>query len=102
MKPILRQAVKSNFSLQSTKFRVADDDLFDASDQHGTLQFYLDRNTRFRLERWVENPAAVPKHLWKEALQLAAKAGHEMLFRLLRKIGPEVLPVSRKRKRSSD
>ena len=99
MKPILRQAVKNNFTLQSANFQVGNDDLFDASDQHGTLQFYLDRNTR--LAQWVENPAAVPKHLWKEALQLATKAGPETLFRLLRKIGPEVLPVSRKRKRSS-
>ena len=63
------------------------------------MKFYLQRN--IRLARWAENPATVPKHLWKEATTLAAKAGAETLFRLLRKIGPEVLPVGgRKRKRS--
>ena len=64
-----------------------------------SLQFFLDRN--IRLAQWVENPATVPKHLWKEATTLAAKAGPETLFRLLRKIGPAVLPIrSRKRKRN--
>jgi len=63
------------------------------------MNFYLQRN--IHLAQWVENPATVPEHLWKEATTLAAKAGPEMLNRLLRKIGPKVLPVgSRKRKRS--
>jgi len=67
-------------------------DPFDASDNDETVKFYLERNIR---------PARVPKHLWKEATTLAAKAGPEVLFWLLRKIGPEVLPVrGRKRKRN--
>ena len=93
----LRQALKNNFTLQSVKYRLFDIP-FDASDDDQTMKFYLQRN--IRLARWVENPATVPKHLWKEATTLATKAGPEMLFRLLRKIGPQVLPVgSRKRKR---
>jgi len=99
MKQTLRQAVKNNFTLQSVKYQDGDDDQFDASDVDQTTEFYLERNTR--LAQWVENPATVPKHLWKKATTLAAKAGPETLFCLLRKIGPEVLPVgSRKRKRS--
>ena len=105
----LRQAVKHNFTLQSVKYQYLDDDddaddaddeaFLDASDVDQTVQCYLERN--IRLARWVEDPATVPKLLWKEATTLAAKAGPETLFRLLRKIGPEVLPVgSRKRKRS--
>ena len=95
----LRQALKNNFTLQSVKCQYGDDDQFDASAEDDTMKFYLERNTR--LAQWVENPATVPKHLWKEATTLAAKAGAETLFRLLRKIGPEVLPVGRrKRKRS--
>ena len=75
------------------------EDPFDASVDDDKLKFYLERNVR--LAQWVENPATVPKDLWKEACTLAAKAGPSMLFRLLRKIGPEVLPVrGRKRKRS--
>ena len=69
----------------------------DASAGDETLKFFLDRNTR--LARCVENPETVPKHLWKEACTLASKAGLTMLFRLLRKVGPEVLPV-RERKRN--
>ena len=99
MKQTLRQALKNNFTLQSVKFQCGDDDQFDASDVDQAMKFFLERNTR--LDQWVENPATVPKHLWKKATTLAAKAGPETLFRLLRKIGPEVLPVgSRKRKRS--
>ena len=90
----LRQAVKNNFTLQSVKYQYGNMDPFEDE----TLKFYLERN--IRLARWVENPATVPKHLWKAATTLAAKAGAETLFRLLRKIGPEVLPVrDRKRKR---
>jgi len=101
--PILRQAVKHNFTLHSVKNRHSHVDaehaFVDASNVDQTMKFYLERHSR--LAQWVENPATVPKHLWKEAATLAAKAGPETLFRLLRKIGPEVLPVgSRKRKRS--
>ena len=68
-------------------------------DEDTTLKFYTVRN--IRLAALVEEPTSVPKHLWKEALLLAAKAGPETVFRLLRKIGPEVLTDgSRKRKRS--
>jgi len=99
MKQTICKAVKKNYFLQSVKYQDDDDDNpVDASDNDETLKFYLGRN--IRLARWVENPATVPKHLWKEACTLAAKAGPTVLFRLLRKIGPEVLPVgSRKRKR---
>ena len=95
----LHRAFKNNFTLQSVKYQYGDAIHFDASAEDPTLRVYLQRN--IRLAKWVENPATVPKHLWKEATTLAAKAGAETLFRLLRKIGPEVLPVgSRKRKRS--
>ena len=102
----LCQAVKNNFTLQSVKYQIADDDaepfidpFVDASEFDETMKFCLERNTR--LAQWVENPATVPKHLWKEAATLATSAGAETLCRLLRKIGPEVLPVGgRKRKRS--
>jgi len=96
----LRQALKNNFTLQSVKYQHDRDiDHFDASAEDDTMKFYLQRN--IRLAKWVEDPATIPKHLWKEAMTLATKAGPEMLFRLLHKIGPEVLPVgSRKRKRS--
>ena len=100
MKQTLHQAVKNNFTLQSVKYQYGDDDQFDASAEDDTMKLYLQRN--IRLAQWVEDPATVPKHLWKEATTLAAKAGPETLFRLLRKIGPEVLPVGgrgRKRKR---
>ena len=98
-KQTICEAVKNNYSLQSVKYQDDDDDNpVDASDNDETLKFYLERN--IRLARWVENPDTVPKHLWKEACTLATKAGPTVLFRLLRKIGPEVLPVSsRKRKR---
>ena len=100
---MLRQAVKNNFTLQSVKYQCGSGQFaapfFDASAEDETLKSYLERNAR--LAQWVENPATVPKHLWKKATTLAAKAGPPMLFRLLRKIGPEVLPIgSRKRKRS--
>ena len=100
MKQTLRQALKNNFTLQSVKYQYGRDyDQFDASAEDDTMKFYLQRNVR--LAQWVENPATVPKHLWKEAATLATKAGPESLFGLLRKIGPEVLPVGgRKRKRS--
>jgi len=94
----LRQALRNNFTLQSVKYRLFDIP-FDASVEDSTMKFYLQRN--IHLARWVENPATAPKHLWKEATTLAAKAGTEMLFRLLQKIGPQVLLVgSCKRKRS--
>ena len=101
MKQTLREAFKDNYSLQSVKYRFGDDDNdpFDSSVDDDKLKFYLERNVR--LAQWVENPATVPKHLWKEAVTLATKAGPETLFRLLRKIAPEVLPVrGRKRKRT--
>ena len=99
MKQALRKVFKDNYSLQSVKYQHGDADSFDASDIDETVKFYLERN--IRLAQWVENPATVPKHLWKEATTLAAKAGPEALFRLLRKIAPEVLPVrGRKRKRN--
>ena len=99
MKQTLHQAVKNNYSLQSVKYQYVYSDPFDPSDEDEILKFYLERN--IRLAQWVENPATVPKHLWKEATTLAAKAGPTMLFRLLRKIGPAVLPIrSRKRKRN--
>jgi len=98
---MLRDAVHNNYTLQSVKHQMVpwlggpegwDDE---------TLQFYVLRN--IRLAQWVENPTSVPKHLWKEATTLAAQAGHTMLFRLLRKIGPAVLPQgSRKRKRQDE
>ena len=98
MKQTLRQAVKNNFTLQSVKYQFGDRNPLDASEDDETLKFYLERN--ICLAQWVENPASVPKHLWKEAATVAAKAGPTMLFRLLRKIGPAVLPIrSRKRKR---
>ena len=90
----VRQALKNNFALQSVKFQYGVDDdapFVDASAEDETLQFYLERN--IRLAQWVEDPATVPNHLWKVAgVPLAAKAGPNTLFRLLRKIGPEVLP----------
>ena len=95
----LRQAVKNNFTLQSVKYRFGSRRHFDASDIE-SLNFYTERNTR--LARCVENPETVPKHLWKEAVALAAKAGPTMLFRLLRKIGPEVLPTGRRQKMRND
>jgi len=102
MQQTLRQAVKNNYTLQSVKYQYYDDDDDDpvvASNRDETLKFYLERN--IRLAQWVENPATVPKYLWKEATTLTAKAGPTMLCLLLRKIGPEVLPVSsRKRKRN--
>ena len=98
IKQRLREAVKQNFTLQSVKYRfrhlgyVVDDD-------QNVVKFYTERNTR--LAQWVENPAiTVPKNLWKEAVSLATKAGPETLYRLLRKIGPQVSPVGRKRKRN--
>ena len=100
-KQTLREAFKDNYSLQSVKYRFGDDDNdpFDSSVDDDKLKFYLERN--IRLAQWVENPATVPKQLWKEATTLATKAGPETLFRLLRKIAPEVLPVrGRKRKRT--
>ena len=93
----LRQAVKDNYTLQSVKYQFGVRNPSDASEDDETFQFYLQRN--IRLAQWAENPATVPKHLWKEATTLATKAEPTMLFRLLRKIGPEVLPVGRKRKR---
>ena len=99
MQQTLRQAVKNNYTLQSVKHQHGNADPFDPTDEDETLKFYLERN--ICLSQWVENPATVPKHLWKEATTLATKAGPETLFRLLRKIGPEVLPVrGRKRKRN--
>ena len=83
-KQALRQAVQNNFTLQCVEFNGRRDD-------DATMEFCLTRNTR--LAGWVENPATVPKHLWKEATTLATKAGPETLYRLLRKIGPEILPV---------
>jgi len=94
IKGTLRQAVKRNFTLQSV-------DLFNNNfiDEDTALKFYTERN--IRLAALVEEPTRVPKHLWKEALLLAAKAGPETFFPLLCKIGPEVLTDgSRKRKRS--
>ena len=97
MKQTICRAVKNNFTLQSVKHQHGSADPFDPTDEDETLKFYLDRN--IRLAKWVENPATVPKHLWKEATTLATKAGPTVLFRLLRKIAPEVLPVrGRKRK----
>jgi len=84
-KRILRRAVQNNFTLQSVESNHAND---------ATMEFYLARNTR--LAEWLENPDTVPKHLWKEATTLATKTGPNSLYRVLRKIGPEVLPVCRK------
>ena len=95
----LCRAVKNNFTLQSVKYQFGVGVVFlDASAGDETLQFYLKRN--IRMAQWVDNPATLPKYLWKEATTLAAKAGPETLFRLLRK-EPTVLPVgNQKRKRS--
>jgi len=99
MEQTVCRAVKNNFTLQSVKHQHGSAEPFDPTDEDGTLKFCLERN--IRLAKWVENPATVPKHLWKEATTLATKAGPDVLFQLLRKIGPEVLPVrGRKRKRS--
>jgi len=109
--------VKQNFTLQSVKYSEhrfgnaggtstlvdgSDDDDDDDDDDDETLKFYTMRNTR--LAEWVEDPSTVPQHLWKQALALATKAGPEIFFRLLRKVGPEVLPDRRrhKRKRSEE
>jgi len=68
----LHLGLKNNFTLQAVKYRRFDIP-FDASDVDQTMKFYLQRN--IRLAQWVENPATVPEHLWKEATTLAAKAG---------------------------
>ena len=73
MKQTLRQAVKDNYTLQSVKYQFGGRNPSDASEDDETFQFYLQRN--IRLAQWVENPATVPKHLWKEATTLATKAG---------------------------
>ena len=101
MKQRLCEAVKNNYTLQSVKCQMVP--LYGGLEAWNdeTFQFYLKRNSR--LAQWVENPATVPKHLWKEATTLATKAGPDTLFRLLRKIGPAVLPEgSRKRKRCDE
>jgi len=112
VKQTLRRAVKQNFTLQSVKYSEhrfgnagGTSTLVDGSDDDDddeTLKFYTMRNTR--LAEWVEDPSTVPQHLWKQALALATKAGPEIFFRLLRKVGPEVLPVRprHKRKRSEE
>ena len=99
MKQRLCEAVKNNYTLQSVKYRFdVGDRPVDGWDNNETLQFYMLRN--IRLAQWVENPATVPEHLWKEAATLATKAGPDTIFRMLRKVGHEVLPVGNKKKRA--
>jgi len=97
IKQELLRIVKTQFTLQSLNYRRGGY-LFDAADEDQTMKFYLERNTR--LAQWVEDPSTVEKHLWKQAVTQAARAGPETLYRILRKVGPAVLPQSRKRKRS--
>ena len=98
-KQTLHQAVKNNFTLQSVEFvfvfpagrpegwRDQDNDAF--------LTFSMERN--MRLAKWVEDPSTLPKHLWKQALELAVKAGPDTFYRIFQKIGPEVLAMERNR-----
>jgi len=94
MKQRLCTAVKNNYTLQSVKYRFDGD----GWENNETLQFYMLRN--IRLAQWVKDPSTVKKHLWKQAVTQAARAGPETLYCILREVGPAVLPISRKRKRS--
>ena len=93
----LRNAIQNNYTLQSVKFQ---DFYFYGHDDawvDETVESYMARN--IRLAEWAKNPATVPKHLWKEAVTLATRAGPDTLFQVLRKIGPAVLPFGRRNKR---
>jgi len=90
-KQTLHQAVKNNFTLQSVELEFV---FYPASrpegwrdqDHDAFLTFSMERN--MRLAKWVEDPSTLPKHLWKQALQLAVRAGPETFYRIFRKIGP--------------
>jgi len=93
------QAVKNNFSLRSVESRYEQRDLFNDDDKL-RLVFYADRNER--LDQWVDNPQAVDRKVWPDALQLAQKAGPDSVYRGLQSVlGSDYvsLPGARKRKR---
>jgi len=75
----LLRSIKRNFNLRSVTFPVLDIELAPLLNEaeRRQLEFYMNRNVQ--LERWVENPALVPRLLWSQAIKLAKEAGKNAL-----------------------
>lgn len=98
----LLDGVKDNFFLRSFKAKQFSlgrhEELIEEDEQRKRLEFYMDRNKR--VSQWVEDPSAVSRKVWPEALQLADRKGHDSLFLAFRALAMSgVCESQKKRKR---
>jgi len=90
-------ALKRNVRLLSVDVESPDSIAFLDHTEMRKTQFYTHRNRKF--QEWAKNPKTLPKNLWPRALQLAAEAGHEELYRRLLSISSDLGATKRTRKR---
>jgi hypothetical protein len=80
-------AVKRNASLCTVIGKMDTVDCFD-NDDRKKLACFSSRNEF--LAQWIENPTAVPKASWAQALYVAQVTGPDTVFRILRMLAPSL------------
>jgi len=92
-------AVNRNFYLRDFSFSYEGEEFLNNAEDE-IISSLFTRN--LRLATWLRNPTSVPKHLWPELLQMAIKAGREILYLSLRAIAPDIESSHRPKKRKRE